>query len=127
MDIQPRFDPQSGLVPAVVQDDATGEVLMLAWMNQEAWNATVEGPHAVYWSRSRKRLWTKGESSGRYQRVTSIRLDCDFDAVLLGVEQIGAAACHTGRRSCFHNAVEEGRIRVTSEPLFDPEDVYKSK
>lgn len=97
---------------------------MLAWMNQEAWDATADGGRAVYWSRSRRKLWRKGERSGREQIVKEILLDCDRDSILLKVEQIGEAACHTGRRSCFHNRLEGDSLKVISEPLFDPEEVY---
>jgi len=95
-----------GLVPAVAQDASTGEVLMLAWMNREALRRTVESGNATYWSRSRKSLWTKGETSGQYLRVVEVRLDCDADAVLLRVESVKGIACHTGRRRCFFNKLE---------------------
>ena len=102
--LQPDFGPDfsKGLVPAIAQDAATGEVLMLAYMNEEAWKRTLETGEAHYWSRSRKELWHKGGTSGNVQKVLSIRLDCDSDTVLLKIEQIGGAACHTGRRSCFY-------------------------
>ena len=104
--LQPDFGPDfsKGLVPAIAQDAATGEVLMLAYMNEEAWKRTLETGEAHYWSRSRKELWHKGGTSGNVQKVLSIRLDCDSDTVLLKIEQIGGAACHTGRRSCFASA-----------------------
>ena len=111
-------------MPAVAQDDETGEILMLAWMNSEAWKATLETGKAVYWSRSRNRLWRKGETSGNEQVVKGIYLDCDRDAVVLKVVQIGGAACHTGRRSCFFREIADGRERIISEPLFDPSAVY---
>ncbi len=120
----PDFDAAGGLLPAIAQDYQTGEVLMLAWMNSEAWQATQDEGIAVYWSRSRGRLWRKGESSGHTQVVREIFLDCDKDAILLKVEQKGGAACHTGRRSCFFNKVVNGKLLVVSEPLFDPSEVY---
>ncbi len=121
--IEPDFEKAGGLVPAIVQDAATGEVLMLAWMNREAWIMTVETEKATYWSRSRKQLWVKGETSGNVQKVREIRLDCDSDAVILKVEQRGAA-CHTGYYSCFYRRLSGDRLEVTGERLFDPEDVY---
>lgn len=127
MNSLPDFDKSAGLVPAIAQDVNTGEILMLAWMNHEAWNMTLEQGNAVYWSRSRQKLWKKGESSGNLQIVKEIFLDCDNDTVLLKVEQSGGAACHTGRRSCFFKKVENDAIRIVSEPLFDPDDVYGQK
>ena len=113
-----------GLVPAVAQDAASGEVLMLAWMSREALARTAESGEATYWSRSRKALWRKGETSGHVQRVVEIRLDCDADSVLLRVESVGGIACHTGRRRCFFNRLEgEGGARrwsVTDAVLADP-------
>jgi phosphoribosyl-AMP cyclohydrolase len=109
-----------GLVPAVAQDAASGEVLMLAWMNREALRRTVESGEAVYWSRSRKSLWKKGETSGHFQRVVEVRLDCDSDAVLLRVESVKGIACHTGRRRCFFSKLEgEGSERrwVATDPV----------
>lgn len=109
-----------GLVPAVAQDAATGEVLMLAWMNREALARTVESGNATYWSRSRKSLWTKGETSGQYLHVLEVRLDCDADAVLLRVESVKGVACHTGRRRCFFNKLEgAGGVRrwVATDPV----------
>lgn len=123
---QPDFEKEGGLVPAIAQDYKTGEVLMLAWMNEDAWNASLEEGTAVYWSRSRNRLWRKGETSGRIQTIREIFLDCDGDAVLLKVDQVGDAACHTGRRTCFHNKVEHGSVVVMGQPLFDPIEVYKN-
>jgi phosphoribosyl-AMP cyclohydrolase len=119
------FSKLNGLVPAVAQDYATGEVLMLGFMNREAWEATVRTGRATYFSRSRNRLWVKGETSGKLQLVREIRIDCDSDAVLLRIEQVGGAACHTGHRSCFHKRVENGTVRILGEPLFDPKEVYK--
>jgi len=118
------FDKTGGLVPAIVQDNETGEILMLAYMNQEALNATVSTGKATYYSRSRQTLWVKGETSGNVQLVKEIRIDCDDDTVLIKVEQLGGAACHTGHRSCFHKKVENGTIRMVGEPVFDPKEVY---
>ncbi len=114
-----------GLVPAVAQDAASGEVLMLAWMNRESLARTVETGEAVYWSRSRKSLWKKGETSGHLQRVLEVRLDCDADAVLLRVESVKGIACHTGRRRCFFNRLEGaggGRRWVATEPVIASAD-----
>ena len=115
----------SGLVPAIAQDAATGEVLMVAWMNREALEETVATGRAVYFSRSRARLWRKGESSGHVQRVREIRLDCDGDVVLLAVEQAGGIACHTGRRRCFHRRLaDDGTWTETDEVLRHPDEIY---
>jgi phosphoribosyl-AMP cyclohydrolase len=100
--MEPDFEKGKGLLPVVVQDQETGEVLMLAYMNRDAWLKTIETGKATFWSRSRQCLWVKGETSGHVQLVREVRLDCDADAVLLKVEQLGAAACHTGYRSCCH-------------------------
>jgi len=122
------FEKQGGLVPAIAQDAKTGEVLMLAYMNKESWELTLQTGIAHYWSRSRNKLWKKGESSGNIQEIIEIRVDCDSDTVLLKINQIGKAACHTGRRSCFYNLVKEGEIVEDGEKVFDPSDVYgKSK
>jgi phosphoribosyl-AMP cyclohydrolase len=118
------FEKTGGLVPAIAQDDATGEILMLAYMNREAFAATLSSGKATYYSRSRKTLWVKGETSGHVQRVKEIRIDCDDDTVLLKVEQLGGAACHTGHRSCFYKKVEDGSIRIMGEPIFNPKEVY---
>jgi len=123
--IQLDFKKTGGLIPAIAQDYATGEILMLAYINQEAFDATLTSGKATYYSRSRQTLWTKGETSGNVQRVKEIRIDCDDDTVLLKVEQIGGAACHTGHRSCFYKKLENGSIRVIGEPMFDPKEVYK--
>jgi phosphoribosyl-AMP cyclohydrolase len=122
--IQLDFKKTGGLIPAIVQDEASGEILMLAYMNQQAFEATLSTGKATYYSRSRKTLWVKGETSGNVQLVKEIRIDCDNDAILLKVEQLGRAACHTGHRSCFYKKVENGSIRITGEPLFDPKEVY---
>ena len=121
-----NFEKIGGLVPAIAQDYQTGEVLMLAFMNEDAWKATVETGVATYYSRSRKTLWVKGETSGNVQRVKEIRIDCDDDTVLLKVDQVGGAACHTGHRSCFFKRLESGVPVVDDTPVFDPKEVYKS-
>ena len=114
----------AGLVPAIAQDVVDGRILMVAWMNREALNLTAQQGAAVYWSRSRKKLWHKGEESGHQQMVSEIRLDCDNDVVVLQVEQRGGIACHTGRRSCFYQRLEDGRW-ITVEPVLkDPESIY---
>ena len=114
----------AGLVPAIAQDAADGRILMVAWMDREALSLTAQQGTAVYWSRSRKKLWHKGEESGHQQMVSEIRLDCDNDVVVLQVEQRGVIACHTGRRSCFYQRLEDGRW-VTVEPVLkDPESIY---
>ncbi len=119
---QVAFDA-SGLIAAVAQQHDTGEVLMLAWMNRAALAETIETGRVCYWSRSRSRLWRKGESSGQVQRLVELRLDCDRDAVLLLVDQTGVA-CHTGRRSCFYDALRNGTLVATGEPLVSPELLY---
>ncbi len=113
-----------GFVPVITQDHASGRVLMLAWMNAEALAATVREGHAVYWSRSRARLWRKGEESGHVQRVKEIRLDCDNDAILLRVEQVGGIACHTGRESCFFQRLDGERWVAVESPLKAAEEIY---
>ena len=118
------FNKTGGLVPAIVQDFQTGEILMLAYMNPDAFNATLSTGKATYYSRSRQTLWVKGETSGNMQLIKEIRIDCDDDTVLLKVEQLGGAACHTGHRSCFYKKVEDGSIRIMEEPIFDPREVY---
>ncbi len=121
----PDFDKGGGLIPAIVQDYGTGDVLMLAYMNREAWQHTLSSGKATYWSRSRNSLWIKGETSGNVQQVREIIIDCDDDAVLLKVEQVGGAACHTGYRSCFYRKLSEGGIEIVGEKIFNPEEVYK--
>jgi phosphoribosyl-AMP cyclohydrolase len=116
-----------GLIAAVAQDAASGRVLTVAWMNREALSLTVERGEAHYWSRSRKRLWRKGEESGNVQSVTEVRLDCDADAVLLRVQQAGGIACHTGRESCFYRRLENGRWLETDPVLKDPALLYGRK
>ena len=115
-----------GLITAIAQDAASGKILMVAFMNREALKETVETRQAVYWSRSRKRLWRKGEESGHVQRLVELRLDCDADAVLLKVEQAGGIACHTVRESCFFRKLEDGRWVTTDPVLKDPSVIYKS-
>ena len=120
-------DP-SGLLPAIVQDHRTGEVLMLAYINELAWRKTLETGKAHYWSRSRRSLWLKGETSGHVQLVHDIFVDCDLDTVVFKVEQLGGAACHTGYRSCFHRRVAGDELVVhETEKVFDPTAVYGSK
>ena len=116
---------EHGLIPAVAQDASSGKILTVAWMNRDALQQTVDKNEAVYWSRSRKRLWRKGEQSGHVQKVVEVRLDCDADAVLLKVEQVGGIACHTGRESCFFRKLENGRWVTTDPVLKDPSLIYK--
>ena len=118
---------EDGLIAAVAQEARTGRVLTVAWMNRDALKATVAKGEAVYWSRSRKRLWRKGEESGHVQKVLEVRLDCDADAVLLKVEQTGGIACHTGRESCFFRKLENGRWVSTDPVLKDPKLIYGEK
>ncbi|MEK6594302.1 MAG: phosphoribosyl-AMP cyclohydrolase [Pseudomonadota bacterium] len=116
---------QNGLVPVVAQEAGSGRVLTVAWMNREALSKTVQTGEVHYWSRSRKKLWHKGEESGHVQKVRSIRLDCDEDVILLEVEQAGGIACHTGRHSCFFQKLE-GEKWVTTDPVIkDPREIYK--
>lgn len=119
-----RWDEQ-GLVPAIAQDAKTGEVLMFAWMNREALALSAETGHAVYWSRSRGRLWHKGEESGHTQKVLELRVDCDKDVVLLKIDQVGGIACHTGRHSCFFNRLETSGWQDVEPVLKDPKEIYK--
>jgi phosphoribosyl-AMP cyclohydrolase len=115
---------EQGLVPAIAQDWQTGEVLMLAWMNREALQLTIDEGRAVYWSRSKQAVWRKGEESGNVQHLKELRIDCDADTVLMKVEQVGGIACHTGRRNCFFQRLEDGAWQVTDEVLKDPKDMY---
>ena len=119
------FDKLNSLIPAVVQDDKTGQILMLGFMNRAAWETTLATGKATFFSRSRQALWTKGETSGNIQLIKEIRIDCDDDSVLLKVEQIGGAACHTGHKSCFHKRVEDGSVKIVGQPVFDPKEVYR--
>lgn len=114
-----------GLVPVIAQDYQTGKVLMFAWMNREALQLTNETRQAVYWTRSRQKLWRKGEESGHTQKVHEIRLDCDADVIILLVEQQGGIACHTGRESCFFNQLEDNEWKVVEPVIKNPEDIYK--
>jgi len=118
---------REGLVPAIAQDATSGQVLTLAWMNREALAETVKRGEAVYWSRSRGKLWRKGEESGYVQRVVELRMDCDSDAILLRVEQAGGVACHTGRERCFFHKLEQGRWVETDPVLRDPALIYGKK
>jgi phosphoribosyl-AMP cyclohydrolase len=116
-----------GLLPAIAQDHQTGEILMMAWMNRESLALTVSEQRAVYWSRSRKKLWRKGEESGHVQHVKEIRMDCDADVIILKIEQVGGIACHTGRRSCFYRLLDKDGKWQTIEPVIkDPESIYNS-
>jgi len=114
-----------GLVPAIAQDYQTGEVLMLAWMNREALQLSSEQGRAVYWSRSRQKLWFKGEESGHVQQLHEIRVDCDADVVLMQVEQIGGIACHTGRRRCFFRVLKDGEWQIDEEIIKNPDEIYR--
>ena len=124
-DFSPDFSKGDGLVPAIAQDAQTGDVLMLAYMNAESFAETLATGRAVYYSRSRQKLWRKGEESGNVQQVRGIFLDCDADTILLKVHQIGGAACHEGYKSCFFRQVSPGETKVVGERVFDPADVYK--
>jgi phosphoribosyl-AMP cyclohydrolase len=114
-----------GLVPVIAQDEKSGKVLMVAWMNRDAVKLTVETGEAVYWSRSRKKIWRKGEESGHVQKVKAIYLDCDEDVILLAIEQMGGIACHTGRQSCFFNKLEGDQWVVVTPIIKDPTEIYK--
>ncbi|MDD2904013.1 MAG: phosphoribosyl-AMP cyclohydrolase [Syntrophales bacterium] len=119
------FGKLGGLIPAIVQDAASGEVLMLAFMDPQAWDLTLKTGEAHYYSRTRQKVWRKGETSGHVQRVKAIYLDCDEDTVLLKVEQVGGAACHTGYRSCFYRRREGEGWQVEGSLIFDPQEVYR--
>ncbi|HSR12059.1 MAG TPA: phosphoribosyl-AMP cyclohydrolase [Thermodesulfobacteriota bacterium] len=119
------FKKSGGLVPAIVQDWKTGDVLMVAYMNDESWAKTVESGKACFWSRSRGKLWLKGETSGHVQIVKEAYLDCDGDCLLLKVEQVGGGACHTGHRSCFYRRILKDRVETVGEKVFDPREVYR--
>lgn len=119
------FDKMGGLIPAIVQDAASGEVLMLAFMDPQAWDLTLKTGEAHYYSRTRQKVWRKGETSGHVQRVKAIYLDCDEDTVLLKVEQVGGAACHTGYRSCFYRRRQGEGWQVEGSLIFDPQEVYR--
>jgi phosphoribosyl-AMP cyclohydrolase len=119
------FAKSGGLVPTIAQDAATGEILMLAYMNQESFDETIRTNRACYFSRSRNKLWRKGEESGNVQEVVEIRIDCDQDTIVLKVKQVGGAACHTGYRSCFFRKIENGTLLEDGIRVFDPKEVYK--
>lgn len=121
------FDKLGGTVPVIAQDDETGEVLMMAYMNQEAFSETLRTGRACYFSRSRDRLWRKGEESGNVQEVHGVYLDCDADTLLVKVRQIGGAACHEGYRSCFFRRIADDKLQVVAERVFDPSTVYAKK
>ncbi len=114
-----------GLIPAIAQDFQTHEILMMAWMNREALALTVTEQRAIYWSRSRQKLWRKGEESGHIQSIKEIRIDCDEDVIILTVEQLGGIACHTGRRSCFYRQLQDGVWQTVDNVLKDPQDIYQ--
>lgn len=114
-----------GLVPVIAQEDGSGKVLMFAWMNRESLNLTIQEGKAVYWSRSRNKLWRKGEESGNEQIIKDIRLDCDNDVILIAVEQRGGVACHTGRKSCFYQQLQDGQWVSVDPVLIDPQQLYK--
>lgn len=125
MILEPDFEKGKGLVPVVVQDYKTKDVLMLAYMNRVSWLMTLETGKATYWSRSRNTLWVKGETSGNVQLVKDILIDCDSDTVLLKVEQIGGAACHVGYNTCFYRKLSGGKVEIVGKKIFNPEEVYK--
>ena len=122
--IEIDFKKGDGLIPVIIQDASTHEVLMLGYMNQEAWEETLRMKRASFWSRSRKKLWIKGETSGHFQEIKEIYLDCDGDTLLLRVDQIGGAACHKGFRSCFHHRYEKNGWILSGKKIFDPKEVY---
>ena len=119
------FDKGNGLLPVIAQDHETGEVLMLAYMNRQAWEKTLETGKVHYWSRSRDKLWLKGETSGHVQLLKAAFTDCDLDTILVKVEQLGGAACHKGYRSCFYRKVQGESLVIIGEPVFDPKEIYK--
>ncbi len=118
------FEKGGGLVTAIAQDEATGEILMVAYMNEESLRLTLEKREVVYWTRSRQKLWHKGEESGNVQKLKGIYVDCDGDAIVLKVEQVGGAACHTGKNNCFFRRVDGGEIEDVGIQVFDPDEVY---
>ncbi len=124
--IELDFKKSDGLIPAIAQDWKTGDVLMLAYINEESWAETLKTGNATYWSRSRSKLWRKGEESGNVQVVKEILIDCDEDTVVFKVDQIGGAACHEGYRSCFfRKLLDNGDVEIVGERVFDPKKVYK--
>lgn len=120
---QVKWD-ENGLIPAIAQDHQSGRILMMAWMNREALQLTVQEQRAIYYSRSRQQLWRKGESSGHVQQLHEVRLDCDADVIVLQVEQKGGIACHTGRESCFYRVYDNGQWRIVDEVIKDPSEIY---
>jgi len=118
---------EKGLVPAIAQDAESGKVLMFAWMNRDSLQQTVDSGSAVYWSRSRNKLWPKGEESGHVQKIKEIRLDCDNDVLVLKIEQIGGIACHTGRESCFYKKYENASWQTVEDVIKNPDEIYKPK
>jgi phosphoribosyl-AMP cyclohydrolase len=125
--IELDFNKGDGLVPVIAQDSQSGEVLMMAYINEESWKLTLETGVVHYWSRSRNKLWKKGESSGNVQEVKEIRVDCDNDCVLIKVNQVGEAACHTGFVSCFYRKVDGNELKEDGKKVFDPDEVYGKK
>jgi len=123
--LRPDFEKCNGLLPVIAQCDATGDVLMMAYMNEEAYEETLKTGRAVYYSRSRNKLWRKGEESGNVQTVKAIFIDCDGDTLLIRVEQIGGAACHEGYKSCFFRRITPDGVKILGERVFDPKEVYK--
>jgi phosphoribosyl-AMP cyclohydrolase len=123
--IEIDFKKGNGLIPVIIQDASTDEVLMLGYMNRQSWNTTLNTKKASFWSTSRKKIWVKGETSGNFQKVKEIYLDCDGDTLLLKVDQRGGAACHTGFRSCFHQRFQKGKWKISGKRLFDPKEVYR--
>lgn len=122
--IEIDFKKGDGLVPVIIQDASSNEVLMLGYMNRESWEKTLKTKRASFWSRSRKKIWVKGETSKHFQKIKEIYLDCDGDTLLLKVDQIGGAACHTGFRTCFHQRYEKGTWKMIGKRIFDPKEVY---
>ncbi len=123
--IELNFAKGDGLIPVIVQDVETKEILMLAYMNSQSWEATLQTGRATYWSRSRKKLWVKGETSGHFQIIKAVFIDCDNDSILLQVKQLGEAACHTGYKSCFYRKLVGDNFVVVGEKIFNPQEVYK--
>jgi phosphoribosyl-AMP cyclohydrolase len=123
--IEPNFAKGDGLIPTIVQDAETKEILMLAYMNRQSWEMTLKTGKATYWSRSRQELWVKGETSGHFQLLLAVFIDCDNDSILLQVKQLGGAACHTGYKSCFYRKLEGDDFVVVGEKIFNPQEIYK--
>ncbi|MFA6567674.1 MAG: phosphoribosyl-AMP cyclohydrolase [Victivallales bacterium] len=123
--IELDFGKSDGLIPAIAQDWKTGEVLMLAYINRLSWEETLKSGNATYWSRSRNKLWKKGEESGNVQKIKEILVDCDDDTVIFKVDQVGGAACHTGYRTCFYRKIDKGELKTVGEKVFNPEEKYK--